>query len=109
MDLFELTQGEQDHIFVHGDAELLCELACNFLGCELAITSAPHKRRGLTKAVGPIPHFVVHQDLISQFVNNQAIRAETRKLRMGRSLHRFSSYEIAGQRRAFSVLNALSQ
>jgi hypothetical protein len=101
MDLFELGQGDQDDVFGDGDSQLRSELACNFLRCALAITSAPHKRGSLIEAVGQIAHFVVDQEFIGQFVNYQAIRTETRRLRMGRSLHRFSSYENSGTERGF--------
>ena len=111
MDLFELGQGKQDHIFGDGDSQLPGDIACNFLRCALAITSAPHQGGSLIKAVGQIPHFVVDEEFIRQFVNYQAIRAETRRLRMGRSLHRFSSYERSGTeglKRLSQSLNALN-
>jgi hypothetical protein len=96
---FELEEGEQDQLFGDGDSQLCSKLARNCLRCALAITSAPHKRGTLIQAVGLIPHFVVDQDLIRQLMNNQTIRAETRELRKGCSLHRFSSCEMAEQRR----------
>jgi len=101
MDLFELGQGEQDHFFGDGDSHLPGELACNFRRRALAIASAPHKGGSLIEAVGQIPHFVVDQEFIRQFVNYQAIHTETRRLRMGRSLHRFSSYENSGTETGF--------
>ena len=54
MNRFELEEGEQDQIFGDGDSQLRSELACDFLGCALAITSAPHKRGSLIQAVGLI-------------------------------------------------------
>jgi hypothetical protein len=111
MDLLELGQGQQDHIFGDGDSQLRRELAGNFLRCALAITSAPHKRGALIKAVGLVPHFVVDQNFIRQLANDQAVRAETRKLRMGCSLHRFSCYEWRdrdGLKRLSQSLNAFT-
>ena len=99
MNRFELEEGEPNQIFGDRGSQLRSKLACNFLRCALAITSAPHKRGTLIEAVGLIPYFVVDQDLIRQLLNNQTVRAETWELQNGCSLQRLSCYEIAEQRR----------